>query len=606
MPDLMEQLRLPNNLNTMKILRNPCGLTFCILISMLSCVRLPNKREEAWVEQVFQSLTEEQRIAQLFLVATYSNKDEAHYRAMEELIQQYNVGGLVFFKGTATNQVQLTNRYQRAAQTPLLIATDAEWGLGMRLENTISYPRQMTLGALQDDMLIYKMGAEIARQLKRIGVHINFAPVLDVNSNPDNPVIGRRSFGDYKEKVAAKGIAYMRGLQDNGILAVAKHFPGHGDTSKDSHHTLPTVAHDRKRLDEVELFPFKEAIKEGIGGIMAAHLFVPAYDATPQRATTLSRKVITGLLKQELGFQGLVFTDALKMKGVSAYHQPGEADLLALQAGNDVLVCPEDVPKAIALIQQAIKDKKLDGKVLNEKVRRLLKLKYQMHLHAWKPIETQNLEAQLHTPQAHLLKQQLFAKAVTVVANKEDLIPLKDLTKHRIACLSIVDKAAAHQASNTSETAIIDQQKLKGNAVTLFPIMLKKYAPIAHHTLARETITPEVVDTLTSDLKQYQIVIVGIHDMNNKRGSHFGLREEELLLLKSLEQDAKVVIVPFGNVYSLAYFSSFKHIIMPYEDDPVAAKVVPRLIFGALSAEGKLPVSISEAWQTGWGIRTKK
>lgn len=592
--------------------RKPYGLPFvCLLITFAFAytqIDHGNAQQEAWVEQVFQSLSEEQRIAQLFLIATYSNKDEEHYRAIEELIQRYNIGGLFFFQGTPSNQVQLTNRYQQAAQTPLLIATDAEWGLGMRLENTISYPRQMTLGALQDDTLIYNMGAEIARQLKLIGVHINFAPVMDVNSNPNNPVIGSRSFGECKAKVAAKGIAYMRGLQDNGILAVAKHFPGHGDTNKDSHHALPTIAHDRKRLDEVELFPFKEAIAAGIGGIMTAHLYVPAYDATPQRATTLSKKVIRDLLKKQLGFQGLVFTDALNMKGVSAYHQPGEVDLLALQAGNDVQVFSEDLPKAIALIRQAIRDRKLDGKEVKEKVKRILRLKYQMLLHEWQPIETQHLDTQLHTPQAHLLKQQLLEQAITVVANAEHMIPLKDLEQLNIASLSIVNEATTNKASNSSETAISDEQTLKGNgnAATLFPAMLKKYAPIAHHTLAREAITPEVVTALTHKLKQYQVVIVGIHDMCSKRNNNFGLKGQELHLLKSLEQDKKVIIVPFGSVHSLTCFQAFKHVIMPYEDDAVAAKVVPQIIFGALSAEGKLPVSISEAWQAGLGHPNRK
>jgi len=368
----------------MKTRRKYFDISFFSLLITLFCTSMQpghdRVAQEAWVDQTFQSLSEEQRIGQLFLVAAYSNKDDKHYGAIEELIEGYNIGGLVFFQGTATKQVQLTNRYQQAATTPLLIATDAEWGLGMRLENTISYPRQMTLGALQDDTLIYRTGAEIARQLKLLGVHINFAPVMDVNNNPDNPVIGRRSFGENKEKVATKGTAYLCGLQDHDIFAVAKHFPGHGDTNQDSHHTLPTVAHPRQRMEKLELFPFKKAIQEGVGGMMTAHLHVPAYDETPQRAATLSKKVVTDLLKKQLGFQGLVFTDALNMKGVSDYHQPGEVDLLALQAGNDVLVFPEDVPKAIALIKQAINDKQLDGQAVDEKVKCILRLKYQMGL----------------------------------------------------------------------------------------------------------------------------------------------------------------------------------------------------------------------------------
>ena len=590
--------------------RKAYSLPFVSLLLVLFCVSMQSDhdraQQEAWVEQVFQSLAEEQRIAQLFLVAAYSNKDEEHCRDIEELIQQYNIGGLLFFQGTASKQVQLTNRYQRAAPTPLLIATDAEWGVGMRLENTISYPKQMTLGALQDDTLIYRMGAEIARQLKLLGVHINFAPVMDVNSNPDNPVIGRRSFGENKKKVATKGVAYLHGLQDNGILAVAKHFPGHGDTTQDSHYALPTVTHHRQRLDEVELFPFKKAIQGGIGGMMTAHLHVPAYDASPQRAATLSKKVFTGLLRKQLGFQGLVFTDALNMKGVRARHQPDEVDLLALQAGNDVLVFPEDVPKAITFIKQAISDKRLDGQEVEEKVKRILRLKYQMGLHAWQPIATQQLDKQLHTPQAHLLKQQLFEKAVTVVSNEENLVPLKNLAQLNIACLSIVNKATANKKRAASVAAISDEAMRQENAASVFSAMLKKYAPISQHTLTREAITPAFAATLANELKQYSIVIVGIHDMNGRRSKHFGLKEEELQLLQSLERDTNLLLVPFGSVYSLAYFPTFKHVIMPYEDDPVAAQVVPQIIFGALSAEGKLPVSISEAWQAGQGIRTEK
>ena len=588
-----------------KFYRPPFG---CILISILffSHVQEPRSeaKQEAWVNHVFQSLSEEQRIAQLFLIAAYANKEEKHYSTIEELIRRYNIGGLIFFQGTPINQATLTNRYQQAAQTPLLIATDAEWGLGMRLDHTISYPKQMTLGALQDDTLIYDMGAEIARQLKCIGVHINFAPVMDVNNNPNNPVIGNRSFGACKEKVAAKGIAYIQGLQDHGILAVAKHFPGHGDTNKDSHHTLPTIAHDRNRLDTLELFPFKKAIAAGVQGMMIAHLHVPAYDATPQRATTLSKNVITDLLKEQLGFQGLVFTDALNMKGVSAYHQPGEVDLLALQAGNDVLVFPEDVPKAIALIQQAMAENKLDSEAINEKVKCLLRLKYQMHLPTWQSIEAQHLETQLHTPQAHLLKQQLFEQAVTVVANEEHLIPIKNLEQHNIACLSIISDDADKTIS--SETAMHDAQIREPSTEEQFLSMLKKYAPIAHHTLVRETIIPEAVDALADELKQYPIVIVGIHGMSGNRSNNFGLKAEELLLLQSLEKDTALIIVPFGSVYSLAYFPTFKHVIMPYEDDPVAAKVVPQIIFGALSAKGRLPVSIPGAWEAGRGIQTEK
>ena len=593
----------------MKIRQKFFNLPFWGLLIALFCTSTQSgydqARQEAWVEQMFRSLSEEQRIGQLFLIAAYSNKNEVQYKAVEELVQRYNIGGLIFFQGTAMKQVQLTNRYQQAAPTPLLIATDAEWGLGMRLKNTISYPRQMTLGALQDDTLIYKMGAEIARQLKLLGVHINFAPVMDINNNMDNPVIGRRSFGADKEKVATKGVAYLRGLQDHGICAVAKHFPGHGDTSRDSHHVLPVIPHQRQRLEQVELFPFKKAIQEHVGGIMTAHLQVPAYDPVPQCAATLSKKVITELLKKRLGFRGLVFTDALNMKGVSMHYQPGEVEVLALQAGNDVLVFPEDVPKAIAFIKQAISNKRLDGQEVDERVRRILRLKYQMGLHKWQPIATQSLSKRLNTSQARLLKQQLFEKAVTVVSNEQCLVPLKNLAQLNIACLSIVSRTTAGPGAS-SAIAINDEVARQGNTASVFSSTLKKYAPIVQHTLIREAITSEAVKTLTHQLKQYEVVIVGIHDMNGSRSKHFGLKKEELQLLQSLERDTQVILVPFGSVYSLACFADFKHVIMPYEDDPGAARVVPQIIFGHLSAAGKLPVSISAVWPSGRGICIEK
>ena len=561
--------------------------------------------QEAWVAQVFQSLSEKERIAQLFLVATSSNKDELHDKAIEQLIQDYNIGGLVFFQGDHLHQTLLTNRYQQAAKTPLLIAMDAEWGLGMRLRDAISYPKQLTLGALQTAQGIQKMGAEIARQLKRIGVHINFAPVMDINNNPNNPVIGRRSFGENKEKVTAQSLAYMKGLQDHGILAVAKHFPGHGDTNKDSHLELPTIAHDGQRLASLELFPFKKAIEAGLGGMMTAHLHIPAYDTTPNQAASLSKKVVSDLLRQKLGFTGFIFTDALNMKAVSTHYQPGEAALLALKAGNDFLVFPENVPKAIQLIQQAIQQGEINGQEIDEKVKRILRLKYQMQLHQWKPIETQNLAKELHTPQAQLLKQQLFEQAITVVANKNDLVPLRDLDKLSIASLSIVSKARAKQVNSASETAMSDEAQPKTQAIsTLFAAMLKKYAPVTPHVLLREAMTPEALEALTHALQKYPVVIVDIHDMDGRRSTNFGLKEAEFQFLKSLAATTKLIIVPFGSIYSLACFQTFDHVIAAYEEDPVAEKVVAQIIFGALSAQGKLPVRISNTWKAGWGIQT--
>jgi len=326
--------------------------------------------EKHWVDSVFKTLSKEEQIGQLFMVAAYSNKGSSHQQSIEKLIKRYNIGGLLFLQGGPNRQAILTNKFQSISKTPLLIAMDAEWGLGMRLDSTISYPRQMTLGAIVDDQQVYEMGLEIGRQMSRLGVHINFAPVVDINSNPSNPVIGTRSFGENRENVASKGIAYMKGLEASGVMANAKHFPGHGDTSMDSHHTLPVINHDTSRLEHIELYPFRKLIEAGLRSTMVAHLYIPSLDSTSDQAATLSKPIISGLLREKLDFDGLVFTDALNMKGVTKYYQPGNLELKALMAGNDILLFPEDVAAGIKTISQALEKKEIKPRILKKKSRR--------------------------------------------------------------------------------------------------------------------------------------------------------------------------------------------------------------------------------------------
>ena len=331
--------------------------------------------DTAWVQQVMSSLTLEQRIAQLFMVAAYSNKGKSHQQEIENLIRKYHIGGLMFMQGGPVRQLHLTNTYQSLSKVPLMIAQDAEWGLSMRIDSTIRYPWQMTLGAIQDDSLIYQMGLDVAEQCRRLGVHINFAPVVDVNSNPKNPIINNRSFGENPCRVAQHSLAYMQGLQDGGVMACAKHFPGHGDTDSDSHKTLPTINHTIERLDTVDLIPFKTLFDRGLGSVMVAHLHIPIIDDTDYLASTLSSKVVKDLLKDTLAFKGLVFTDALNMKGVSKFYEPGEVDLKALLAGNDVLLFAEDIPKAIEKIKEAIINKAISEEEINKRCRKILMAK---------------------------------------------------------------------------------------------------------------------------------------------------------------------------------------------------------------------------------------
>ena len=332
-------------------------LWFIFFICCTSSLFAPPQKQSSealtWAERTFDSLTVDERIAQLFMIEVRPTYGEGHLKQVEKMIREHKVGGVIFFKGDPVQQVKLTNEYQRMSRVPLFVAIDGEWGLAMRLSNTISYPYQLGLGGIEDNDVIYRMGRNIGKQCKRMGIHINFAPVIDVNNNPNNPVINYRSFGEDPMNVAQKGWAYASGMQDEGIIACAKHFPGHGDTDVDSHKDLPVINHSRERLDAVELAPFRYLIDKGVQSVMTAHLYIPAIDDRPKMAISISDKAINGILRTELGFTGLAFTDALNMQGVAKYHSGGELELKALEAGNDILLAPADIPKAINLIKKS-------------------------------------------------------------------------------------------------------------------------------------------------------------------------------------------------------------------------------------------------------------
>jgi len=538
-------------------------------------------RQQKWVDSVMSTLSQRQKIGQLFMVAAYSNKDENHVREIEKLIKEQHIGGLIFFQGGPHRQAKLTNRYQSQANIPLYIAIDGEWGLGMRLDSTMNFPKQMTLGALGNDELVFQMGTEIARQCRRMGIHINFAPVVDVNSNPANPVIGYRSFGESKENVASKASAYMRGMQYNGVIAVGKHFPGHGDTDKDSHLDLPVVKRNRTMLDETELYPFRELINDSVMGMMVAHLHVPAIDNTPNLATTLSKKAVTTLLKKELGFDGLIFTDALNMKGVSKFFPPGEVDVKALLAGNDVLLFPENVGKGADLIELALKQGKLKQKELDRRVRKILSFKYWSGLDSLKPVDLNRLQAELHTQNSKALLKQLYSSAVTVAKNQQKLLPIERLDTLNIASLSI---GAG-----------------KGNE---YQKMLQNYAPITLFDIG-EKATQDEYSNLLDKLGKYNLVLVDLHKMTQSRGNNYGISSSTIQLLNRLNTRTKVVLAIFGNPYSLKSFVEFNHLIVTYEDNETTRETVPQVIFGAKQANGRLPVTADPVFRNGMGLNLR-
>ena len=369
--------------------------------------------DSVWVDSVFHTLTPDQRIAQLMIIRAFSDRDSVYNDSLTGLIKRFDPGGVCFFKGTPFRQANLTNLWQHTAQTPLLIATDAENGLGMRLDSAVAFPRQMTLGAMTEDSLVARVATVIARDCRRMGIQMNFAPVADINNNPDNPVIGARSFGEDRELVARRSVIIMKGLQKGGIISTAKHFPGHGDTDSDSHLTLPVIRHPENRLDSLELYPFKELIRNGVEGIMVAHLFVPALDSANNEPATLSQKIVTGFLRERLGFRGFIITDALDMKGVTKYYKPGEIEVKALLAGNDILLLPQNIEKAVNAIRLAGDSSQVIRDLVDRKCRNILNIKYRAGLDHPEPVLLDHLYEDLNPLSSTLLTRDIFRASIT-------------------------------------------------------------------------------------------------------------------------------------------------------------------------------------------------
>jgi beta-N-acetylhexosaminidase len=541
-------------------------------------------KDRHWADSVFKTLSPEQRIAQLFMVAAYSNKDKVHGKEILKLVDDYHIGGLIFFQGGPVRQAILANCYQSCVNVPLFMSMDAEWGLAMRLDSTTKFPRQMTLGAIQDDSLIYRMGVEIARQCKRLGMQINFAPDIDINNNPLNPVIGNRSFGEDKYNVTRKALMYMKGMQDNRVLATGKHFPGHGDTDSDSHKTLPMIKSSRARLDTLELYPFKELMRQGLGSVMVAHLSIPALDTTPNQPSTLTKKIVTGLLKDTLGFKGLVFTDALNMKGVSKFYKPGEVSARALLAGNDVLLFPEDVPQGITEIKAAIERGEISQDEIDQRCMKILLAKQWAGLNHYSKIKLKNLAEDLNTPQAELINRKLTEASLTLLQNKNNIIPLQHLDSLKTASLSLGYKE-----------------------LNIFQKTLSNYSPITHYGIDKDA-KQLIFDTVLTALKKYNLVIVEINNTNNKPDKDFGLTPQVMNMLKAVLRQNRVIVNIAANPYILAKMDSLQvadGIIMSYEDNDYSASYAAQLIFGGIAAKGKLPITPNDDFKAGMGIETQ-
>jgi beta-glucosidase-like glycosyl hydrolase/CubicO group peptidase (beta-lactamase class C family) len=533
-----------------------------------------------WADSILKTMTPDERTAQLFMVAAYSNQGEKHVAKIERLVAQNKIGGLIFMQGGPLRQAELINRYQKKSKVPLMVSIDGEWGLAMRLDSTVKYPWQMTLGAIQDEQLIYEMGVDIGEQCKRLGIHVNFAPVVDVNVNPKNPIINARSFGENKENVARKGIAYMKGMQSVHVMANAKHFPGHGDTDKDSHKSLPTINHTKARMDSVELYPFYKLIENGLASMMVAHLNIPAYNEVSNTATTLSKNVVTNLLQDSLGFKGLIFTDALNMKGVSSLYGPGIVDVKALLAGNDVLLFSEDVQLGIAEVNKAIVAGEITREEVDRRCLKILRAKQWEGLNDYQEVEKENLLEDLNTRAYELLNRKLSEASLTVLKNENELLPLKNLSQLKIASLSIGE-----------------------GTVNEFQKTLSLYNQVDHFTVKKLEIGKHAA--LLDTLSTYNTIIVSIHKSDKNPWKSYAISPGTKDMIANLTKNNQVILTVFANPYSLIGFNEIEQtagLIMGYQNSIYAKEGAAQLIFGGIGANGKLPVSVSEQFKEGAGL----
>lgn len=531
-----------------------------------------------WVDSVYNQMTLDEKIGQLFMVAAYSNKNEAHAQSIDSLIINQKIGGVIFFQGGPVRQAILTNRFQEKAKTPLFVGIDAEWGLAMRLDSTYAFPWNMTLGAVQDLDLIEKAGKQMAKHSKKMGIHFNFAPVVDVNTNPLNPIIGNRSFGENPENVANKAIALTKGLQSEGVFATAKHFPGHGDTDKDSHHTLPSVNHSIERMNEVELYPYKKIFEEGLASVMVAHLNVPALESRSGYPSSISKNIVTDLLQNKMNFNGLIFTDALNMKGASNFKSPGEIDLEAFLAGNDILLFPENVPVAVQKFKEALANGKLSEKRLEHSVKKILEYKYKAGLSNYQPIDTEHLTAYLNTSEDEALHYKLMENALTVLKNKDEILPIKNLDTQKIAYVKLGD-------DNGDD----------------FVNALKKYADIT-------VVESQSLNGLITELKDFSTVIVGYHKSNATAWRNHNFSTKDLTWLYEIARTNNVIVSVFAKPYSLMQVQTFENIdglVVSYQNSKIGQEVTANLIFGSADASGKLPVSIGSDFSVGDGLDIK-
>ena len=554
------------------------SILFGLLAFVLSAGQIHAQDAEShWVDSVYNSLTVEERVGQLICMRA-NQPDKPFDENVAKYIKKYNIGGVCFFRSDAEAQVKKTNEWQAMAKTPLMVSIDAEWGLAMRVNKTLAYPYQMTLGAIYDDYLIYEMGQQVAEQCQRMGVHVNFAPVADVNSNAANPIIGMRSFGENPQKVGEKATAYALGMQSKGLITSMKHFPGHGNTSSDSHLTLPTVTRTMDEVRDIELAPFRYMIEYGVNGAMVGHLYFPAIEKVKNTSSSLSYGVVTDLLKEEMGFNGLIFTDGLDMKGVSEKVRQDSVPYVAFMAGNDVLILPTDVPFAIKTIKSAVECNPKAATRLEESCKKILRYKYRAGLNNYKASSTENLMTDLKKKAYTELRQLLYDEAITMLRNDNQVIPLANNKK--IAVVTIGNK------KNDVNNGLVD----RGYSTTSFVVEKDKMATKSAEWL--------------KELEHFDLVVVSIEKTNMYANKDYGINSATVSFFNRLAAQNDVILNLFGCPYALNLFrinNNVKGVVVGYQDEVPAVNAVVRLLSGELEPHGTLPVSVVK-FKCGDGI----
>ena len=556
----------------------------CILVFIFGCVgylqaqfspknitKDLDKKAVKYADSLYAKLSMDERIGQLYIVALYTNKDQNHISGVRKLVEQEKIGGIILMQDDAEQEIALVNEFQKKSRVPMLFGMDAEWGLYQRIKTAHKFPWAMTLGAIQDNNLVYEMASKIAEDAKKMGIYWNFAPVVDVNTNPKNPIIGNRSFGSDVQNVIAKSLAYAQGLQDNGVLAAIKHFPGHGDTDVDSHLDLPVVKHSLERLNKIELAPFKALMDKKIGGAMIAHLYVPQLEKGKNIPASISYDIVTNLLKNKFRYEGLVITDALNMNAVAKKYPAGELDLRAFKAGNDVLLFSQDVPTGKKLIKDAIQKGEISEKRLEESVKKILKTKYLLGLQNLRPLSSEGINNALNNDSHAKISEKLYANALTLLKDEKQLFPLREKEVYYLPL-----EEASHEVFLQELSKEIKVKKISFKEILSIP--------------------------------ENAVVIIGLHKDNSTAYKPYKISWESKRLINQVKSRNKVILNVFGSPYALqdVDISGISSVLVSYENNLLSMKATAEAYLGKQKINGRLPVVVNEQIKYGMGIDVPK